>query len=92
MELKLFKDISKKDIGSTFEMQGKIEVVRQTSGPTLMVLNDGTSNFTFKAFVKPGVRAFPECDIGDYVYVKATINARKDDIEGEVREMKKTLR
>ena len=84
-----FKDISRNNLGQTLEMRGKVDVVKQTSGPTLMVLSDGTSSFTFKAFVKPGVRAFPEIDVDDYVSVKAQINERKDTIEGEVRDMKK---
>lgn len=89
MEYTLFKDISHDDIGKTFFMKGKIEVVKQTSGPTLMILNDGTQNFTFKAFIKPGARAYPECDIGDFVFIKAQINERNGGIEGEVKDMKK---
>lgn len=85
----LFKDISRKNLGETLSMIGKVEVVKQTSGPTLMVLNDGTANFTFKAFVKPGVRAYSEVDVGDYVRVEAKINERMDSIEGEVSFMKK---
>ncbi len=89
MEFILFKDISPKDINKTFEMIGKITTVKQTSGPTLIVLNDGTANFTFKAFIKPGVRAYPECDVGDYVRVVAQINERRETIEGEVKSMNK---
>lgn len=89
MQKVLFKDITRSQIGQKFEMLGKIEVIKQTSGPTLMILSDGTANFTFKAFVKPGVRAYPEADIGDYVKVEAIINARMDTIEGEVLFLKK---
>ncbi len=89
MEKILFKDISRKHIGKSFEMRGRIEIVKQTSGPTLMVFNDGTANFTFKAFVKPGVRAYPEADIGDFVRVQARINERNEDIEGEIKFLKK---
>lgn len=89
MEFKKFENISRNDLGKKFTMQGKVEVIRQTSGPTLMVLNDGTANFTFKAFVKPGVRAFPEIDVQDNVIVEAEIKKRNEDIEGEVISMKK---
>ena len=89
MDIKQFKDLSKGDIKSTFEAQAKVEVIKQTGGPTLMVLNDGTSNFTFKAFVKPGVRAFPQIDVGDCVYVKAVVNEHQGKAEGEVVEMNK---
>ena len=89
MDIKQFKDLSNGDIKSTFEAQAKVEVIKQTGGPTLMVLNDGTSNFTFKAFVKPGVRAFPQIDVGDCVYVKAVVNEHQGKVEGEVVEMNK---
>ncbi|MFW6285707.1 MAG: DHH family phosphoesterase [Nanoarchaeota archaeon] len=85
----LFKDISRENIGQKFEMLGQIETVKQTSGPTLMILNDGTAHFTFKAFIKPGVRAYPEVDIGDIVKVEAKINQRHDGIEAEASFMRK---
>lgn len=89
MVLKQFKDITHDNIGEIFQINAKIETVKQTSGPTLMVLNDGSANFTFKAFLKPGARAYPEVDVGDYVTVKAQVKERKEGIEGEVLEMKK---
>ena len=89
MEFKNFNELTHKNIGSIFSMKGKVEVIKQTSGPTLMILNDGTANFTFKAFVKPGVRAYPEIEIGNCVKVEAQINERNDNIEGEVKFMKK---
>ena len=89
MEKILFKDISKKDIRKTYSMKGRIETVKQTGGPTLMILTDGTANFMFKAFVKPGVRAYPEANVGDCVVIEAQISDRKGDIEGEVRSLKK---
>ncbi len=89
MEYTFFKDISQDDIGKVFNLRGRIEVVKQTSGPTLMILNDGSQNFTFKAFVKPGARAYPECDVGDFVSLRAQINERNGGIEGEVKEMRK---
>lgn len=89
MEFKLLKDISNNDVGKTLELSGKITTIKQTGGPTLMVINDGTSNFTLKAFVKPGVRAFPEIEMGDFVKLTGVITERKDDIECEVKTMKK---
>ena len=65
MDKILLKDIKEKHIGKKFSMVGQIITVKQTSGPTLMILNDGTANFTFKAFVKPGVRAYPEAEAPD---------------------------
>lgn len=87
MDFKQFKDISENDVRKSLNVRGKITTVKQTSGPTLMVINDGTSNFTLKAFVKPGVRAYPEVDVGSFVEVFAQINERQGSIEGEVKSM-----
>lgn len=84
-----FDKLTSRDVGNTFSARGKVTVVKQTSGPTLMILDDGTKTFTFKAFVKPGVRAYSEIEIGDLVSVKAVLNRRMDTIEGEVKDMKK---
>ncbi len=84
-----FNTLNKRNIGDKFNFRGKVEVIRQTSGPTLIIINDGTQGFTFKAFVKPGVRAYPEINEGDYVKGTAIIYERNDDIEGEVIDMQK---
>lgn len=89
MEFITFKQINESKVGNTYEMEGKIEVIKQTSGPTLMILNDGTGNLTLKAFVKPGVRAFPEIEVGDFVKIAAQMNLRQGSIEGEVKYMHK---
>ena len=84
-----FDSLSHEDVGKTYWLRGKVETVKQTSGPTLMVLNDGSGNFTFKAFIKPGVRAYPEIEVGDSVNTKAVINERNGGIEAEVSSMNK---
>lgn len=84
-----FKEISSKNIGETFELKARVEVVKQTGGPTLMVLSDGSQSFTIKAFVKPGVRAYPEIDVDDIVSVKATVTERNGGIEAEASDMRK---
>lgn len=89
MDFKLLNDINEKDLNKVIKSQGKIITVKQTSGPTLMVMTDGTANFTLKAFIKPGVRAYPEVDIDDFVKVEMQINHRNNNIEGEVKFMKK---
>lgn len=86
---KSLKEISHSDIGKTYEMKGRVTTVKQTAGPTLMIIEDGTGTFTFKAFLKPGARAYPEIDVGDIVKVKAEISKRNEGIEGEVQDMEK---
>lgn len=84
-----FKEISNKHVRQTFELKARVEVVKQTGGPTLMILNDGTRSFTIKAFIKPGVRAYPEIDVDDVVKVSATVTERNGDIEAEASNMVK---
>jgi len=83
-----FNSITKEHIGRVYEFLAKVIVVKQTSGPTLMVMEDGTASFTIKAFVKPGVRAYPEIDVGSYVRVQATITQREGRVEAEAKFMK----
>lgn len=89
MEYTNFNKLTHKDVGQRFTGRGKVTVVKQTSGPTLMMLDDGTKVFTFKAFVKPGIRAYPEIEQGDFAKVTFVLSKRMDNIEGEVREMYK---
>jgi RecJ-like exonuclease len=86
---KTFQELSEEDLGTTFTFHAKVEVIKQTGGPTLMILSDGTANFTFKAFLRPGARAYPEIELGDSVEVTAEVTRRKEGIEGEVKNMKK---
>jgi RecJ-like exonuclease len=85
----LLNTITKDTVGTKVNFRGKIEFVKQTGGPTLMKIHDGTAQFTLKAFVKPGVRAFPEIEIGDFSKVFATITERQGSIEAEVISMNK---
>lgn len=89
MDTKSFKDLDFDDVGKKYTFRAKVEVIRQTAGPTLMILNDGTANFTFKAFLRPGARAYPEIEVGDVIDVEAEITKRKEGIEGETSSMKK---
>ncbi len=89
MNYKNFSDLSKDDISKTYTSVGRIETVKQTSGPTLMILQDTTQAFTCKAFIKPGQRAYPECNIGDVVEIYYQVNKRQGNIEAEVKSMKK---
>ena len=84
---KKFNELSKNDISKLYTSVGKITQVKQTSGPTLILLQDTTQTFTFKAFVKPGERAYPNCDVDSVVEVTYQVNERQGNIEGEVKSM-----
>lgn len=89
MEIKQISDLNPSFVGKRVSFKGKITTIKQTGGPTLMIINDGTSNFTLKAFLKPGVRAYPEVNENDFVNVFGEITKRNEGIECEVSDMKK---
>lgn len=81
------KDISMlsiTDVGKYYSFYVKIEEINQTSGPTLFVLNDGSGAIVAKAFVKPGLRAFPELNKEHIVKVKLLIKEYQGNIEAEL--------
>ena len=83
------KEISADDLRKKVWVEGEITLIKQTSGPTLLMVNDGTGSFTLKAFKAPGVRAYPEIVRGDFVKSHIQISQRNNSVEGEVLEMKK---
>ncbi|MAG25063.1 hypothetical protein CMI47_05730 [Candidatus Pacearchaeota archaeon] len=82
-------EISQKDDGSSFIVQGLIDRIVQTAGPTLFSLNDGTGTLMLKGFDGPGVRAHPE--IIENSLIKATISIKEfnNALEGEISKIEK---
>ena len=87
--MKDFKNISLGDVDKIFESFGAVKTIRQTSGPTLLIINDGECDFTFKAFLKAGVRAYSNILESDYVKVKFRVTKRFEGVEGEVINLEK---
>ena len=78
---KLTKTIPRTLIGNLDEKMGKIvridgevQQVQQTSGPTIFTLNDESDITWVAAFDKAGERAYPEIDVGDAVQVIGDVN------------------
>ena len=87
--MKDFKNISLGDVDKIFESFGVVKTIRQTSGPTLLIINDGECDFTFKAFLKAGVRAYSNILESDYIKVKFRVTKRFEGVEGEVINLEK---
>ncbi len=68
--------IKNKEIGS-YEIKAIVKKIKQTKGPTLFELEDGTTTLTCAAFSSPGKRTFPEIQEG--MYVEATIQIESRD-------------
>ena len=75
--------------GKAFILQGIIEKISQTPGPTIFVINDGTGNLSLKAFAGAGERAFPEIEEQNAIKAEVTIESFRDELEGEVQTLKK---
>ncbi len=80
---KMIKNISEKDVGKSFRLMVKIESIYQTSGPTVFSLNDGTGRIRATAF-NNGKRAYPNFNVGDFIYVFGNVKKRNNVIELEI--------
>ncbi|MFP4188960.1 MAG: OB-fold nucleic acid binding domain-containing protein, partial [Halobacteriales archaeon] len=73
--------------GDDVTVEGEILSVRQTSGPTIFTVGDGTGNVDCAAFVGAGERAYPEADEGDAVRVRGEVETRNDELQVETDEL-----
>lgn len=78
-------DVSSKYLSKRVILNGLIERVVQTGGPTVFEISDGTGIIPLKAFVSAGVRAYEELNEGDYVRVITEIQEYQGEIEGDIK-------
>ncbi|MDY6779352.1 MAG: OB-fold nucleic acid binding domain-containing protein [Halobacteria archaeon] len=76
-------------VGETVSVTGKVLQTKQTSGPTIFTLGDGTGTVECAAFVEAGVRAYPEVDTDDVVTTRGVVEERDGELQIEVSEMEK---
>jgi RecJ-like exonuclease len=76
-------------LGERVEISGSIEKIVQTGGPTIFVISDGTGVLSLKGFQKPGERAYPEIDEGDFIKAIIEISEYEDELEGEIKKINK---
>ena len=81
----LVGDISKTYLRRTVVVQGLIDRVMQTAGPTVFVVTDGSGTMPLKGFVSAGERAYPDIDEGDYVKAVVSIEEFNGEIEGDIQ-------
>ena len=70
-------------VGETVGLEGEIVSVRQTSGPTVFELRDGTGVVDCAAFVEAGVRAYPEVEVGNVVRLDGEVERRYEELQVE---------
>jgi RecJ-like exonuclease len=74
-------------VGDVVELEGVIETARQTSGPTVFELSDGTGTVDCAAFEEAGVRAYPEIDEDDVVRLTGEVRRRRGELQVETEEL-----
>ena len=60
--------------GKIVRIDGEVQQVQQTSGPTIFMISDESGISEIAAFDKAGERAYPDIDVGDAVQVIGEVN------------------
>jgi len=71
------------NVGARVRIEGEVESVRQTSGPTVFELRDETGTVECAAFEEAGVRAYPEVETSDIVRIEGEVEKRRGEIQVE---------
>jgi len=70
-------------------VEGIVERIVQTGGPTIFVVSDGTGSLGLKGFIGPGERAYPEIEEGDVIKSTVKIDEFQGDLEGSIQKIVK---
>ena len=72
-------------MGNTVRVDGEVQQIQQTSGPTIFTINDESDVTWVAAFDKAGERAYPEIEVGDAIQVVGDVNEHggKTQIESQ---------
>jgi len=69
--------------GETVDLEGIVVQIKQTAGPTLFHVADGSGIVPCAAFERAGVRAHPEIDVGDLVHVVGRVDRSDHGLQVE---------
>ncbi|WP_405305256.1 OB-fold nucleic acid binding domain-containing protein [Methanobrevibacter sp.] len=72
-------------MGKMVRIDGEVQQIQQTSGPTIFTINDESGVTWVAAFDKAGERAYPEIELGDAIQVVGDVNEHggKTQIESQ---------
>ena len=65
-------------LGEAVYIEGNVVQIKQTAGPTVFSVGDGTGIIPCAAFEEAGIRAYPDIELGDTVRVTGTAEAHED--------------
>jgi RecJ-like exonuclease len=77
------------NVGKTVRVHGEVIQVKQTAGPTIFTIDDETGQISAAAFESAGERAYPHIDADMIVSVTGEIQLRGENVQLEVRSMKR---
>lgn len=72
------------ETGSEATVEGRLVGIKQTGGPTIFQLTDGTGIISGAAFEEAGVRAYPDATIDDAVRITGSVELHDDVRQLEV--------
>lgn len=75
-------DVDLEDPSVTIE--GRVDQINQTAGPTIFTITDGRAVLPCAAFEAAGVRAYPRVENGDYVRVQGVLQSFDSGVQLEV--------
>ncbi|WP_254271743.1 DHH family phosphoesterase [Haloarcula marina] len=72
------------ETGDTVVVEGQVVQIKQTGGPTVFQVRDGTGIVPCAAFEEAGVRAFPDVEMDDIVRISGRAEERDGGVQIEV--------
>ncbi|MBQ2652366.1 MAG: DHH family phosphoesterase [Methanobrevibacter sp.] len=75
--------------GRIVRIDGEVQQIQQTSGPTIFIINDESGTTEIAAFDKAGERSYPEIELGDAVQVIGEVNEHSGKTQIESSSMTK---
>ena len=70
-------------VGDTVHLEGDVVQIKQTAGPTIFAVRDGTGVVPCAAFEEAGVRAYPDIELDDTVRVTGDVETRDGSVQIE---------
>ncbi|WP_298524555.1 DHH family phosphoesterase [uncultured Methanobrevibacter sp.] len=75
--------------GKIVRIDGEVQQIQQTSGPTIFIISDESGTTEIAAFDKAGERSYPEIELGDAVQVVGEVNEHSGKTQIESSSMAK---
>ncbi|QLD88395.1 S1 RNA-binding domain-containing protein [Natronomonas salina] len=76
-------------VGDAVHLEGDVVQIKQTAGPTIFSIRDGTGVVPCAAFEEAGVRAYPDVELDDTVRVTGRVETREGALQIEVEGLSK---